>query len=368
MSERLKITYILSCADHESAEEKALAIALEQTAELPMSVINTDIRERIVGRIDELVQLAANRYRTEISYPLAAIGTELTQCLNLLFGNISLKHGIRIAAIDWPASLLHAFGGPSHGSSGLRRLAGEPSGPLLCSALKPMGTSAEQLAEHCYQFALGGVHIIKDDHGIADQPDAPFKERLLRCQDAISRANARAGQHQSLYFPNVTAGYKELPRRLQAAKDAGCRGVLINSWITGLDAMRFARDEFGLALMAHPAMTGSYFAADHGINAELLLGDLFRLAGADASIYPNAGGRFGFSIDTCKAINDHLRRPLPGIKPSLPTPGGGMDIERAPEWARQYGPDTIILIGGSLYAQTDLETASKALREALKAA
>lgn len=367
MSDRLDVTYILTCAAGESAEEKALGIALEQTVELAMDCIDDDIRTRVVGRIDQLAPLSDGRYRARISYPLAAIGTELSQCLNLLFGNISLKHGIRLVGIDWPEPLLRAFGGPAFGSAGLRELAGEPTGPLLCSALKPIGLSAVQLAERCYQFALGGVHIIKDDHGVADQPDAPFAERLARCQEAVARANAQTGR-QSLYFPNVTAGYRELPQRLQAAKTAGCRGVLINPWITGLDAMRFARDEFGLALMAHPALTGGYFAPDHGLAPELLLGDLFRLAGADASIYPNAGGRFGFSIETCEAINHHLRRPLPGIKPSLPTPGGGMDVARAPEWIRRYGPDTIVLIGGSLYAQGDLAAASKALREALTAA
>lgn len=367
MSERLNITYILDCANGETVETKAQDIALEQTVELALETVDEDLRQRIVGHIEALTPLTDTQYQARISYPLAAIGTELTQCLNLLFGNISLKRGIRIVDIDWPAALLQAFGGPAHGRDGLRALLNKPQGPLLCSALKPMGLSAEQLAERCFQFGLGGVHIIKDDHGIADQSDAPFNDRLLRCQEAVTRANAVTGQ-QSLYFPNVTAGYRELPKRLQAAKDAGCKGVLLNAWVTGLDALRFARDEFGLALMAHPAMTGAYFAPDHGISAELLLGDLFRIAGADASIYPNVGGRFGFSIDTCEAINNHLRRTLPGIKPSLPTPGGGMDVERAPEWVRRYGSDTIILIGGSLYAQSDLAAASTALREALEAA
>jgi ribulose-bisphosphate carboxylase large chain len=366
MSDRLEVTYILTCQPSESPEDKALGIALEQTVELPMETIDSDIRTRMVGRIDELTAVDRSRYRARISYPLATIGSELTQCINLLFGNISLKHGMRIVGIDWPQALLRSFGGPAFGVAGLRALVDQPRGPLLCSALKPMGMSASQLAERCEQFARGGVQIIKDDHGVADQPDAPFDERLARCQEAIGRANAATGR-SSLYFPNVSAGYGELPRRLEAAKAAGCKGVLINAWITGLDAIRFARDQYGLAVMAHPALTGAYFAPDHGIAPELLLGDLFRLAGADASIYPNAGGRFGFSVETCEAINDHLRRPLDGIEPSLPTPGGGMDVKRAPEWIRRYGPDTIVLIGGSLYAQGDLAAASKALREALEA-
>ncbi len=367
MSQRLDVTFILTLAPGESAEQKALGIALEQTVELGAEVISDDIRERMVGRIDALEALADGRYRAVISYPLAAIGTELSQCLNLLFGNISLKQGMRIVDIRWPQALLDAFGGPRHGIAGLREICAAPRGPLLCSALKPMGMSAAELAERAYQFALGGVHIIKDDHGVADQPDAPFAERLARCQEAIARANAATGG-RSLYFPNVTAGYAELPRRLEAARQAGCQGVLINPWVTGLDAMRWARDEFGLALMAHPALTGAYFGADHGIAPELLLGDLFRLAGADASIYPNTGGRFGFTVETCEAINHHLRRELGGLRPAFPTPGGGMDVKRAPEWIRRYGPDTIVLIGGSLYAQGDLAAASRTLKEALATA
>jgi ribulose-bisphosphate carboxylase large chain len=364
--DRLYVTYHLRCDSAETPEDKAAGIALEQTVELPADCVADDILERIVGRIEELQPLADGYYQAVISYPLATVGSELTQCLNLLFGNISLKSGIRIVDLEWPWSLAERLGGPRHGIAGIRALTGVVRGPLLCSALKPMGMTANQLGELCHQFALGGVHIIKDDHGLADQPDAPFLERLARCQEAVTRANEKTGGN-SLYFPNVSAGYAELPQRLQAAQEAGCKGVLINSWIVGLDAMRWARDQYGLVLMAHPALTGACFAPEHGIAPELLLGDLFRLAGADASIYPNCGGRFGFTVETCEAINQRLRRPLHWIKPSFPTPGGGMDIKRAPEWVRRYDQDIIVLIGGSLYAQGNVTAASQALREALAA-
>lgn len=364
MTDRLHITYELTCLPGESAEQKALRIALEQTVELPLECVDDSLRERIVGRIDDVQALEDGRWRCTIAYPLAAIGNELTQCLNVLLGNISLKGGIRITAVDWPDPLLSAFGGPGYGIEGLRALCKVPRRPLLCTALKPMGLSADELAQRCYEFALGGLDIIKDDHGLADQPSAPFEERLARCQDAVTRANAITGGN-ALYFPNVTAGYGELDRRLAAARDAGCRGVLINAWLVGLDALRYARDRYGLAVMAHPAFTGSYFSAGAGLEPALLLGELFRIAGADASIYPNAGGRFGFDIATCEAINHALRKPLGALKPAFPTPGGGMDVRRASEWIERYGADTILLIGGSLYAQGDLRAAAQALHEAV---
>lgn len=362
--ERLSVTYQLTCAADEDPQRKAEGIALEQTVELPRAAIEDDLAARMVGRIEALHATPEGPFEARISYPLAAIGTELTQALNLLFGNISIKRGIRLTAIDWPQGLLECWGGPGFGIAGLRELLGVPRGPLLCSALKPMGLSAQALAARCEAFARGGVHIIKDDHGLADQPDAPFAERLAHCQEAVTRANAASGG-RSLYFPNVTAGYRELPARVQAAKDAGCRGVLLNAWISGLDAISYIRDEFGLAVMAHPALTGAYFAPDHGISAELLLGEIYRIAGADASIYPNTGGRFGFTLATCEAINHALRRELGGLKGSFPTPGGGMDLRQAPDWIRRYGPDTIVLIGGSLYMEGDLTAASRALAEAI---
>jgi ribulose-bisphosphate carboxylase large chain len=85
----------------------------------------------------------------------------------------------------------------------------------------------------------------------------------------------------------------------------------------------------------------------------LLLGKLFRLFGADVTIYPNYGGRFSYSPDTCKAIADAARRRWGGIKACLPTPAGGMTLNRVPELLDFYGPDTMLLIGGSLLSAKD---------------
>ena len=364
---RLGVHYALTLARGEDAAHKAELIGLEQTVELPAALLDAELAGRMTGRVEDVRQTGPRAARVTLSYPVDAIGDDLPQCLNLLFGNISLKPGIRIVGIDWPAPLLRAFGGPGHGVAGLREITGAHGRALLCTALKPMGLSARELAQRCEAFARGGIDIIKDDHGLADQPSAPFTERLARCQDAVERANAGAGS-RAQYFPNVTAPTHELPRRLAAAKAAGCRGVLVSPWLVGLDTLRLIRDDYGLAVLAHPALTGSLFGRSAGMAPELLLGDLFRLAGADAVIYPNTGGRFDFSGAVCERLNRHLRRPLGALRASLPTPAGGMSVQSAPAWARRYGPDTMLLIGGSLYAQGDLAAGAAALRRAVEAA
>jgi len=365
VSEGLRVHYRLHCAPGESAEQKAQGIALEQTVELPASCVPVDILASHVGRIQALTQVDHRTWQVEIAYTTDLVGGELSQLLNLLFGNISLKHGILITAVDWPESLLSHWGGPGLGIPGLRHLTGVPAGlPLTCTALKPVGSSAATLADLAHRFALGGVDIIKDDHGLANQPSAPYAARLSAAQAAVERAADTTGR-RSFYFPNATAPMDQLPARLAAARQAGCRGVLLSPWLCGLDSLRLARDDFGLAVMAHPALTGSYFAPEHGLTPALILGQLFRIAGADASIYPNTGGRFGFDQTTCEAINEALREPLGGLLPALPAPGGGMAVNTAAHWIKCYGPDTMLLIGGSLYEQHDITRAARDLLNVL---
>jgi ribulose-bisphosphate carboxylase large chain len=360
MSEYLTVSYHLHCQPGESVELKARDIGLEQTVELPHELVRRRGWQGFAGRVESLEHLFDDTYRARIAYPLWTLGQELTQCLNVLFGNISLKDGIEITDIDWPDELLTAFGGPGHGIQGIRRACGVDHRALLCTALKPMGLSADELAGLCRDFALGGVDIIKDDHGLADQPSAPFAERVAACQEAVTEANAASGR-STLYFPNVTAGPGRLAERLDAAVSLGCRGVLVCPMLTGMDTLAWIRERYDLAIMAHPSLTGSYFRAGHGIRPELLLGELFRIAGADASIYPNVGGRFGFTAATCQAINARLRDPLGPLRPAMPTVGGGISVGDIHHWSKQYGSDTIFLIGGSLYAQQDLRSASASL-------
>ena len=72
---------------------------------------------------------------------------ELTQLLNVLYGNISLKKGFRLERIKDCLNLWNKFKGPRFGREGLRKLLGAPARPLLLRALKPLGLSATELAE-----------------------------------------------------------------------------------------------------------------------------------------------------------------------------------------------------------------------------
>ena len=143
------------------------------------------------------------------------------------------------------------------------------------------------------------------------------------------------------------------------------KGALVSPLLVGLETMVDLAAESDLALLPHPALAGAYFRPDHGIAPDLLLGKLFRLLGSDGVIYPNVGGRFMLDKATCQSINGALRAPWSEIKPAFPVPAGGIDLAKVSYWIDQYGPDTVFLLGSSLYRQQDLVAAAKQLVQAL---
>ena len=365
-SERIRITYELTCAPGEDPHRKAQDVAFEQTVELPGSCVSPEIQDRIVGRIESIERADDSRWRTVIAFPPVVVGGEVPQLLNVLFGNISLKTGVLVAGVELPPATSSMFPGPRFGIDGLRRVCGGVAErPLLCTALKPVGLSSEELAELCFRFAVAGIDIIKDDHGLANQDPAPFRERVTRCQEAVCRANAQTGG-RSLYFPNLASRVPEVAKDIDFVRSVGCRGVLLSPLLLGMDMVRWIAETSDIAILAHPAMAGAFFQPNHGIVPDVLLGQLFRLIGSDGVIYPNVGGRFAFSEKVCHAINYRLRKPAGTWLPSFPVPAGGIDVERVPYWLERYGVDTIFLIGSSLYAQSDLVDASRRLVEAVR--
>jgi ribulose-bisphosphate carboxylase large chain len=133
------------------------------------------------------------------------------------------------------------------------------------------------------------------------------------------------------------------------AREAGISAMLIAPLLVGLPAFQaLARENPDIAFMAHPAMAGGARIAP-----PLLIGTLFRLLGGDALIFPNHGGRFGYSPATCQAIAARAMGDMHGLHPALPVPAGGMTVERVPEMLDFYGADVLLLIGGALLAAGD---------------
>lgn len=352
--------------DSSVAAVRADALRVEQTIEFPADLVpDDDIQRHVIGRVESLDEVGPALTRAVVSYAVETTGYELPQLLNVLWGNSSILPGIRLVDVDLPASLLARFGGPRFGVTGLRELFDVPARPLLATALKPMGLSPERLAVAAYELALGGIDIIKDDHSLADQPFAPYLDRVRACAAAVRRANDETGR-RSIYLPSVNAPFDRLADRTEAALEAGAGGLLVLPGITGLDHMRHLAATAEVPIMAHPAFLGSFSASPHGgIGHGAIYGTLMRLAGADLSIYPNYGGRFSFTTDECRSIADRLAAPLGELATAFPAPGGGMTLARVGEIVEFYGDDVTLLIGGDLFRGENLADTAAAFRSAV---
>ncbi len=348
----------------ETPAQAGRRIALEQTVELPDGCYPPRIEERSVGRVEDAVVRPDGRWEVTVSYAARLANRDVPQLLNLIFGNVSLFADVEVIDGIMPEEVSGWLPGPRFGLEGIRELCGVAERPLLCSAAKPVGLSVTALANRCAALARGGIDIVKDDHGLADQDTAPFADRVERCQDAVLRANATTG-HRTLYFPNVTGPVERMPDRIALAQRAGCRGVLVSPFLIGLDGLRWLAESGGVALLAHPTFAGGLTRPGHGVATEFLFGTLLRLCGADAVILINAGGRFPVPETQALATARRLRdRALPS-RPVLPVLGGGVSVGEIPRWVEKFGRDVMFLVGGSLYAQGDLERAAAGLRAAV---
>ena len=220
--------------------------------------------------------------------------------------------------------------------------AGEPRAHLLGAqaAGARARTGSRQLAA---RFARGGIDYIKDDHGLADQAYSPFAARCEAVAAALRAVERETGQ-RTRYVPSLTGDLDALRAQIAAAKNAGIDTVMVQPMIMGLSNFaKLVAENRDLAFFAHPTLAGAARIAP-----PLLFGKLFRMLGADALVFPNHGGRFGYSPDLCGELARTALADWHGLKPAVPVPAGGMTIDRVGEMLDFYGSEVMLLIGGAL--------------------
>lgn len=344
----LRVTYLISSSGAE-IRARAEALAVEQSVEMPVSAVRDRyVIDHILARVESIEPASRDRYKVVIRIAAETTGYETGQLLNMLFGNASLQEDVELVDAELPPSLLSAFPGPRWGIPGIRTLVSARGRALTGTALKPQGLPSRELAALCRTFALAGIDVIKDDHGLADQAYAPFAERVQACQRAVDQANRATGR-QACYAPSLSGSPKTLAEQARIAREEGVRMVLAAPMLMGMPTFgELVREHLDLPVLAHPALGGAA-----RIHPPFLFGKLFRLLGADAVIYPNHGGRFSYSRDLCGELAAAMRASWGDVRPALPVPAGGMSIERVPEMLEFYGADTMLLIGGALLTAGD---------------
>ena len=369
---RFSVTYRITPDDARPIEAHAKDICIEQTVEIPEDAVPAGHWEAgIVGIVESITARAGTPtdYDVLISYRTDITSNHIPNLLNVLFGNISIRRGIKIIDFDFTEEQFKAFGGPRIGVDGIRKTLNVHGRPLSTTAIKPLGLTSQHLAEKCGEYARGGLDIIKDDHGLINQHFHPFEERIARIQEAINTANAKTGT-KTLYFPMLAGRFEDVESQVAFAKSQGVYGLLVPPFLIGPDTGFALARKYDMAVMTHPTFSGSHFHDPrHGMTPAMLLGKLFRLFGADISVFPNFGGRFTFSKQECLDLADALRLPWGGLKGAYPSPAGGMTIEKVGDMVDTYGDDTALLIGGALLRYSpDGAVSARAFVDALEKA
>src|SRR5258708_7856125 len=188
---RLQATYLVRC-DAQAIEERARAIAVEQSVEMPLTAIADDfVRSQIVGRVEGISERQDRLFEIRISLAAETVGRDPGQLLNMLFGNTSLHEDVELADVALPTDLMEDLGGPRHGLHELRRRVGASARALTSSPLKPQGLPPAGLARLAADFAQAGIDYIKDDHGLADQVYSPFARPLESVMAALPTVQQR---------------------------------------------------------------------------------------------------------------------------------------------------------------------------------
>jgi ribulose-bisphosphate carboxylase large chain len=344
-------------SDARAIDERARNIAVEQSIEMPPAAVReASILTGIVGQVSAIADRGDGWFDVDIALAAPTVGADAGQLLNMLFGNTSLHEDVVLRDVVLPPDLLAAFGGPHHGREGLRRRAEAKNRALTCSALKPQGLSVESLGDLAFALALGGLDLVKDDHGLADQSYSPFAQRVRACAMAVRKAAAITGA-PTRYMPSLSGHFGDMKRQIAIARDEGVDIVMIAPAIAGVSTLQgLARAHPDFAFVAHPTMSGAARVSP------VVFARLFRLFGADAAIFPNYGGRFGYSSQTCGEIAAGLRDPWGDLESALPVPAGGMNMQRIPEMLRFYGKDAMMLIGGALLSAPRADLSAETAR------
>ncbi|PZE22619.1 2,3-diketo-5-methylthiopentyl-1-phosphate enolase [Paenibacillus xerothermodurans] len=331
-------------------------------------------------------ETAADRYADiEIAYPDVNFSRDIPALLVTVFGKLSMDGRIKLIDLSFSEDFLSGFPGPKFGMQGVRELLGVHDRPLLMSIFKSViGHDLSTLREQFYLQAAGGVDLIKDDEILFENRLTPIERRVEACMQAAEQAKRKTGQ-KLLYAVNLTGPTFNLLDQARKAIASGANALLFNVLAYGFDVLSelSRHPDITVPIMAHPALAGAYYPSPyHGIAANVLLGKLMRLAGADLVLFPSPYGsvvmplaenmaikhallteqaedyRFsGTGADSDNAVSKPAgasagadgKRSTLTLQTSFPVPSAGIHPGIVPLIVKDFGEQVVVNAGGGIH-------------------
>ena len=303
----------------------------------------------------------------QIGFPIDAWIDNVPMMLLSIAGNcFAYSPKLRLLDVFMPENLLAKFKGPKFGVPGLRMLLNVPERPLSLHIIKPkMGMTPQQVANQCYQTAIGGVDMMKDDEMTSDVYNSSYEDRVKAVMEAIEKASVKTGK-RPVYLVSITDEPKRMFEKAARAVELGANGLLV-CYSAGLGVLRQLAEDpaINVPIMLH----GSHMIAAQPRISWPVFAKLCRVCGADLMLTPT----FWSSIPMV-SLEEGIRTshvklaPLGHIKPMFPMPCAGVYPGLTPILVGEYGPDIVIPAGGGMLGHPDGYTAgAKAWQQAIAA-
>ncbi len=340
------------------------------------------LRERHAGRVVAIWEVPDNElsegtgaterdWIIQIGYPTHNIGEQIPLLLATVYGECASSGLVKLLDLQLPKSFVSSFKGPKFGVAGLRQLVGAADRPLVIAMMKPaLGMTPAESADVFYQLALGGADAVKDDELLVEHPWSQLLDRVREHAQAARQAYEETG-NRTLHFANVTDRPDRLVERAHRAVEAGATGLMVDFMTVGISALSMLADDpvLDVPVLGHLAFAGAVYAAPRtGVSSHLMLGKLPRLAGADLIVYPSPYGSLSYARSKHLRLATSMTAPFHGIRPILPTPGGGLHAGMVPALVADLGSDHGFGAGGAVHGHPMGAAAGvRAIRQALDA-
>ena len=306
-----------------------------------------------------------------IRTPLSNISSEtdpLYQFIMLAVGGPVLEfvYYQEVALLDFsfPRNFLERFPGPKFGINGVRKLLNLKDGePIIGTIVKPCaGLTPREVAEKCYQSALGGVMFIKDDEKMLGPDYCPLEEKVKLVSQALKRAEEETGR-KCLYAPHIVARADKIKDVAKRAIEWGATALMFNAVLghTYEALSILAEDkEIDVPLYAHSGGRSGLSTGPRRID-DTVIAKLLRYSGADFFQH----GVFGMKEMHVASLDDRLLHNLVrvmredvGVRDTIPVAAGGLGVTNAginlkEHKDERFGYSVALLAGSNILKHPD---------------
>ena len=304
----------------------------------------------------------------QVGFPIDAWIDNVPMMLLSIAGNcFAYSPKLRLVDVFIPEKLLANFKGPKFGVPGIRKLLNIPERPLSLHIIKPkMGMTPRQVADQCYQTALGGVDMMKDDEMTSDLYNSVAEDRVTAVREALEKAHAQTGK-RPIYFVSITDEPRRIFEKAARLVKLGAQGLLV-CYSAGLPVLRQLAEDpaINVPILVH----ASHMIAAQPRIAWPVFAKLVRLCGGDMMLTPTYWSSIPMvSLEEGIRTSQIKLAPLGHIKPMFPMPCAGVYPGLAPILIGEYGKDIVIPAGGGMLGHPDGYTAgAKAWQQAIAGA